>query len=64
MSIKKIYHCLLCNEPMLSYDPGQNGILEVGLESGAYPPLVCMKEGCMRYGLLTVTAKIEEVTEA
>ena len=52
----KIYKCQRCNEPLEEYSISTKGeMLSIGY--------VCMKEGCDRYGLLAVTAKMMEVTE-
>lgn len=66
------YHrCLKCNESMEPYsislpvrswfDPQlQKEILTQPLVEIGY---ICMKEGCERYGLLTITAKTEYIQE-
>lgn len=51
-----LYKCLRCNEPMEEYSVSFQGTTTpVGR--------VCMKEGCERYGLIAITAKVENIIE-
>lgn len=43
----KIHKCIHCQEPMPVYQENY----------------VCMKEGCNRYGLLTIVSNVQEIKE-